>query len=1362
LNKLERHVSLMHVESRAERCEKLDNASSNSFVIIVALRCFIRAVHAYPRMSNQVVQAIFAVEHATDPEDTSMGAQHLPPGEHSVLEEDHVLYETVMRRSEEFWSSFKRIDLDDKAGEQMLDAVNEVESQSSTSVSIEQRSERAVIINSGEKNNKETSRRRTISGDGMKSQIAADLTKSADNSVRDARAELSKEERLELERALKQQKIPLFVQEYVFHPLSKEKSNWDIFVSFWIVYSVYSIPLFIGFDLLVAPGTFVQILNVICDIVFFIDMGITFNTAIHKDFARDPTDLIIGRKELCSVYLKGWFIIDFLSTFPFDSVGGAFFTDGAHQTSSAALRSFKLFKTLRLARLLKLTSILMKLKKVTRLMEETLDINPAVFPLLRLIFMIFSTCHFLCCGWFFVSTVEPIPKDGWIVWHQMVDKSVWSQYYMSFYWTVATMMAVGYGDIHATSTLEMGYSILSQVAGAMVFGIIIATVNNIIVEMNPRAVIFSDRMNDLKEYMKARSLPTRLKSKIRRHYQYLWRYQSMFKEVEILCSLSRNLRHKLLMQAYGDVIQSVNILREDQEDTRFIEIVVTHARPYLALTGEVLSVVGQACHDVYLVRKGRVTGTCNLYHYIDPSVCQSMELGQSDYISSPKCMKEHPEIISITTNGGMFGHEALLCGDPCHSLDYCATSICDLLTVSKASFENLRKKCPTMHAKLRKQSSDFATIVHGEISRFSDNSTREKYIQNEKLMSVEDPEFDEVLADAKTLVKKVHGGFTAQQTSHTGFSYRDTFRSIRPASDDSTELKSIRKHKTKSDERLEFYDTLLSVGAVEGEDTALKLLDRYIIHPMLPMKMAWDLFVGILILYSVITIPVNLCFVNYSTKPSSGVDEFFTWGIDFVFFVDMLVNFRTAYFDESKTFLITVPGMIASNYLKTWFLIDFLSTVPFDKMIMAALQSSSSEFRSIKVIRGLRLVRLTKMVRLIKMGKLTESIQDVVDFSPAVFRLLALLLEVTFIAHFSACFWWMFGWINGHETAWYGDLVNRPFSEQYLAAIYWAFTTMTTVGYGDITPTNEAEYLFAALMMIIGATVFGYVVGNVSRMMGSLNVGKRKKKDHLRKVKNYMRERLVAKPLQRRITQFFENILEERTAFDEKRILSDLPEKLRTEVLLHVHRDTIPHVPIFQNQTNSFIGTMLTVLRPQHVAARDFIYHEGENGYDMYFLVRGECFSGYYLGNVLSEMKMRIYQPGSFFGEGALIEQKRRKTSVMASTECYILALARSDIEWLVSTYPHWAKSFLTGMKEQYFRSKSVKGWKGLRGKMQSTILRKKIKYNFCQQEGGISRSISTPNIPEGSSKYVVNDPQAHERRKGLLRRSLTQELNST
>eukprot|EP00942_MAST-04A_sp_MAST-4A-sp1_P011374 g11374.t1 len=285
--------------------------------------------------------------------------------------------------------------------------------------------------------------------------------------------------------------------------------------------------------------------------------------------------------------------------------------------------------------------------------------------------------------------------------------------------------------------------------------------------------------------------------------------------------------------------------------------------------------------------------------------------------------------------------------------------------------------------------------------------------------------------------------------------------------------------------------------------------------------------------------------------------------------------------------------------------------------------------------------------------------------------------------------------------------------EKYLTSLYWAFTTMTTVGYGDITPKNEYEYIFAATTMIIGATVFGYVVGNVAQMMDSLNVGLKRKKDYLRKVKNYMRERKISKMLQRGVMTYFENILEERTAFDEMKILQDLPEAIRTDVLLHVHSKTIPYIAIFKGQTKSFIGTMLTLLRPQHVAARDFIYHEGESGFDMYFLVRGECASGYYLGNILSEMKLSIYTPGSFFGEAALIDMGKRKTAVMAQTDCYILALARSDIDWLVSTYPHWAKILLTCLKQNIQNKKRIKSWGGLRNKLKAGIMRKKMKLNF-------------------------------------------------
>lgn len=39
---------------------------------------------------------------------------------------------------------------------------------------------------------------------------------------------------------------------------------------------------------------------------------------------------------------------------------------------------------------------------------------------------------------------------------------------------------------------------------------------------------------------------------------------------------------------------------------------------------------------------------------------------------------------------------------------------------------------------------------------------------------------------------------------------------------------------------------------------------------------------------------------------------------------------------------------------------------------------------------------------------------------------------------------------------------------QFIAAIYWATTTITTIGYGDITPTSTAERVVAMIVMLLG------------------------------------------------------------------------------------------------------------------------------------------------------------------------------------------------------------------------------------------------------------------------------------------------------
>ena len=63
------------------------------------------------------------------------------------------------------------------------------------------------------------------------------------------------------------------------------------------------------------------------------------------------------------------------------------------------------------------------------------------------------------------------------------------------------------------------------------------------------------------------------------------------------------------------------------------------------------------------------------------------------------------------------------------------------------------------------------------------------------------------------------------------------------------------------------------------------------------------------------------------------------------------------------------------------------------------------------------------------------------------------------------------------------DLLDAGWFIQYLYAYYWCITTMSTVGYGDITVSNPKEVMILIFMMLFSCFVFAYSFNTVGTII---------------------------------------------------------------------------------------------------------------------------------------------------------------------------------------------------------------------------------------------------------------------------------------
>jgi Ion channel. len=59
--------------------------------------------------------------------------------------------------------------------------------------------------------------------------------------------------------------------------------------------------------------------------------------------------------------------------------------------------------------------------------------------------------------------------------------------------------------------------------------------------------------------------------------------------------------------------------------------------------------------------------------------------------------------------------------------------------------------------------------------------------------------------------------------------------------------------------------------------------------------------------------------------------------------------------------------------------------------------------------------------------------------------------------------------------------------DQYIASFYWAFQTVTTVGYGDIPPETTLEKIVCVSWMMAGVLFYSFTIGNLSTILANID-----------------------------------------------------------------------------------------------------------------------------------------------------------------------------------------------------------------------------------------------------------------------------------
>ncbi|CAC5406767.1 Potassium voltage-gated channel unc-103,Potassium voltage-gated channel subfamily H member 2,Potassium voltage-gated channel subfamily H member 4,Potassium voltage-gated channel subfamily H member 5,Potassium voltage-gated channel subfamily H member 7,Potassium voltage-gated channel subfamily H member 1,Potassium voltage-gated channel protein eag,Potassium voltage-gated channel subfamily H member 8,Potassium voltage-gated channel subfamily H member 6,Potassium voltage-gated channel subfamily H member 3 [My len=446
-----------------------------------------------------------------------------------------------------------------------------------------------------------------------------------------------------------------------------------------------------------------------------------------------------------------------------------------------------------------------------------------------------------------------------------------------------------------------------------------------------------------------------------------------------------------------------------------------------------------------------------------------------------------------------------------------------------------------------------------------------------------------------------------------------------------------------------------------------------------PFKAVWDWIILLLVIYTAIFTPYVAAFLLSEEKRNKdqSVQERYSDPltiidliVDIMFIVDILINFRTTYVNKNDE-VVSHPGKIAVHYFKGWFLIDVVAAIPFDLLLFGSETDETTT-----------LIGLLKTARLLRLVRVARKLDRYSEYGAAVLMLLMAIFAL--IAHWLACIWYAIGnverpHLESPKIGWLDELAEQThqyyvndtggptIKSKYVTALYFTFSSLTSVGFGNVSPNTNSEKIFSIIIMLIGSLMYASIFGNVSAIIQRLYSGTSRYHIQMIRIKEFIRFHQIPNPLRQRLEEYFQHAWSYTNGIDMN----------MTDICLHLNKNLISNCPAFKGASPGCLRALSMKFKTTHVPPGDTLVHRGDVLTAMYFISRGSI-------EILREdIVVAILGKDDVFGENICRHKNVGKSScnVRALTYCDLHKIHRDDLLEILDMYPEFSDFFIKNLE---------------------------------------------------------------------------------